>query len=118
MDANGAGMMWSWQTGYFSIDDGEDFIFIDTILPDFVLDWVNAPPQITLELLGVNYPISLPTTAPTVFGPYVVNTGAASFVPCRVRARQVALAASGSDLGTFNRIGAIRMRFSKDGRDN
>ena len=116
-DANGAGMMWSWQTGFFN-DDGEDFIFVDLILPDFVLDWVNAPPQITLELLGVNYPISLPTTPPTVFGPYVVNTATASFVPCRARARQIALAASGSDLGTFNRLGAIRMRFSKDGRDN
>lgn len=121
-DANGAGMQWSWQTGYFTLGDGEDFSFLDMIIPDFVMQWDAAPPVISLELLATDYPFGLGTSSPTVCGPYVLDAAtsplnlATLFVPCNVRARQIALSAYGSDIGTFNRVGAIRFRFAPDGR--
>lgn len=119
-DANGMAMEWSWQTGFFSLADGEEFIFVDMIVPDFKLSWSGAPPMIALQLLATDYPFANDGGADAlVCGPYSINAqnpGATQFVPCNVRARQVALAASGSDLGTFNRIGAIRFRVSPDGR--
>ena len=108
-DANGTGMRWSWQTGYFDISDGEDYVFVDLLIPDFV---TVGSPAIQIEVLVTNYP----DTAPVVYGPYTV-TPDTQFISPRVRGRQVAIAVSGSDLGTFNRLGAIRYRFAPDGRN-
>lgn len=133
-DADGAGMQWSWQTGYFSPGDGEDFIFVDLIIPDFVLAWAGStPPVITVNVLGTDYPIGLPDAPfatvgrepvdinqPLIDGPYTITTkqiGATLMVPCRLRARQIALQFSGSDLGSFNRLGAVRVRWAPDGRN-
>lgn len=118
-DANGTPMIGGWQTGYFDLTEGEDYPFIDLIVPDFVLQTDGAQPLITLNLLATNWPITLSTTPPVTIGPLVVNTAAngTQFVPCRARARQIALSASWSDLGTFNRIGALRYRYAPDGRN-
>jgi hypothetical protein len=121
-DANGAPMLWYWQTGFFSLQDGEDFVFIDMIIPDFVMEWQNAPPALTLELLATDFPFTVPDGVATTCGPYAITadassgTGATRFVPCNVRARQIALSVSGADLGTFVRLGAIRFRYAPDGR--
>lgn len=124
-DADGAGMIWSWQTGYFSLMEGEEFVFIDLIIPDFVLQWTGStPPVISVSMLATDYPIGLADGAnvgqPMIDGPYVITTaqpGAVLMVPVRLRARQIALLFQGSDLGSFFRIGAIRVRFSPDGRN-
>lgn len=118
-DANGAPMVGGWTTGYFSIGDGEDYFFVDLIVPDFELETTAAPPQISLELLATNYPIGLFSGEPLTYGPYLVNAAPNQplFIPCRARGRQIALSASWSDLGSFNRIGAIRFRYAPDGRN-
>jgi hypothetical protein len=120
-DADGAGMQWSWQTGYFSLMEGEEFVFVDLIVPDFVLTWSGAtPPVISVSLLATDYPIGLPDGAPLVDGPYTITTaqpGATLMVPVRLRARQIALLFEGSDLGSFFRLGAVRVRFQPDGRN-
>ena len=119
-DANGSAMIGGWQTGFFDLTEGEDYPFVDLIVPDFALQSVGpAAPVINISLLATNYPIILSTTAPVTVGPYPVNTMAngTQFVPCRIRGRQIALAASWSDLGTFNRLGAIRLRYAPDGRN-
>jgi hypothetical protein len=120
-DADGAGMAWSWQTGYFSLMEGEEFVFIDLIIPDFVLNWTgDTPPVITVSLLATDYPIGLADGSPIVDGPYTITTaqpGATLMVPVRLRARQIALQFSGNDLGSFWRLGALRVRFSPDGRN-
>ena len=124
-DADGAGMQWSWQTGYFSLLEGEEFVFVDLVIPDFVLTWSgNVPPVISVSLLATDYPIGLPDGAgvgqPLVDGPYTITTsqpGATLMVPVRLRARQIALLFSGSDLGSFFRLGAVRIRFAGDGRN-
>ena len=123
-DADGVGMQWSFQTGYFSLMEGEEFMFVDLIVPDFVLNWSGStPPLILVSLLTTDYPIGLADGAsvgqPLVDGPYTITTmqpGATLMVPVRMRGRQIALLFEGSDLGSFFRIGAIRVRFSPDGR--
>lgn len=125
-DADGAGMQWSWQTGYFSLMEGEEFVFVDLIIPDFVLNWTpgGAPPVISVSMLATDYPIGLAQGAnvgqPMIDGPYTITTaqpGAVLMVPVRLRARQIALLFEGSDLGSFFRLGALRVRFSSDGRN-
>ena len=126
-NADGAGMVWSYQTGYFSLMEGEEFVFIDWIVPDFTLDWTgDTPPVISVTLLAIDYPIGLAQGAlanppvPLQDGPYLITTtqpGATLAVPVRIRARQIALLFSGSDLNSFHRIGAVRVRFQGDGRN-
>ncbi len=118
-DANSLPMIGGWQTGYFDLTEGEDYVFVDLIVPDFTLNTTANQPVISLSMLATNYPIGLNTSPPVTAGPYMVNTGPGGtlFVPLRVRARQLALAASWSDLGSFNRLGAIRIRFAPDGRN-
>ena len=108
-DANGIGMQWSWTTGYFYLSEGEDIIFIDQMIPDFV---TTGSPTISLELLAQQSP----NDDPVVAGPFDWTTQTKLIGGFGVRARQIALRVSGSDLGTFNRIGAIRYRYAPDGR--
>ena len=96
-DADGQAMAWSWTTGYFSLMEGEEFVFVDLIIPDFVLNWTSAPPVITVNVLATDYPIGLATNPPLVDGPYTITAGSTLMVPCRLRARQIALQFSGSD---------------------
>jgi hypothetical protein len=107
-DANGAPMRWSWQTGFFDLAEGEDFSFVDLLIPDFT---AIGNPTINLTVLASLYPNG-PTAADGPH-PWAPST---NFVPVRARGRQIALSASGSDLGTFNRLGAVRYRFAADGR--
>ena len=108
-DADGVPLISSFTTGEFYLAEGEDYVFVDLLIPDFV---TVGSPAIQIEVLVTNYP----DTAPVVYGPYTV-TPDTQFISPRVRGRQVAIAVSGSDLGTFNRLGAIRYRFAPDGRN-
>jgi len=107
-DANGAAMIGGWQTGFFDLSEGEDFVFVDMLIPDFV-----TLGGATL-MLSV-YPTAYPNQATNQIGPFPV-TAETDFVPLRARGRQIALGASWSDLGSFNRLGALRYRYAPDGR--
>lgn len=107
-DANGAGMQWSWQTGYFDIVEGEDFVFADLIIPDNIT--IGSP-----TIYYTIYVTPYPNQPATVLGPYPSMTST-DFIAFRARGRQMAIGASGSDLGTFNRLGALRYRYARDGR--
>lgn len=108
-DANGAGMQWSWTSGGFDISEGEDFSFVDMIVPD--ADTIGNPTiyyTVTAQLY--------PNRAPVVLGPFVALTST-DFIPVRVRSRNISISQYGNDLGTFNRIGAVRCRVARDGRN-
>jgi len=112
-DADGVAMQPFLQTGYFTIAEGDFKTFIDLIWPD--MRWgqwsqaQNATVQITF--LVADYPGDMPQT----FGPYSV-TQATKYFNTRLRGRLVAIRISSSDLGSFWRIGALRYRFSQDGK--
>lgn len=110
-DANGVGMQWSWQTGFFDIGEGQEFVFADMLIPDHTES--IGDPTIDYTILVSAYPNRPPQT----IGPLPANSSN-DFIPFRARGRQMAIGAAGSDLGTFNRLGALRYRFAPDGRDN
>lgn len=108
-DANGVGMQWSWQTGYFSLMEGEDFIFADMIIPDMVS---TGGPTFTPSVEAVDWPFAgpSPVTVPLI-GPL------SQFVTFSARGRQLSFGLAGSDLGTFNRLGAFRVRYQPNGKN-
>lgn len=108
-DANGVGMQWSWTTGGFDLAEGEEFVFVDLLIPDSI---TVGSPTINYTVTAANYPNAPPITV----GPFPV-TPTTPFVPLRIRGHQISIGASGSDLGTFNRLGAMRYRTAPDGRN-
>lgn len=112
-DADGSPLIYSFQTGYFEIGEGEDLAFVDQFIPD--MRWGtfagSQTASINFTLLAVNYPGGPIRT----YGPYTVNQQTPSFNP-RLRGRQMSIQMQGSDLGSFTRLGRCRYRFAPDGR--
>ncbi len=107
------------QTGDFYLSEGEDFVFIDEVFPDF--KWSefggSEQAQIRVSLLCRD----AAGEAYREYGPFVVGKANPSFVPenpdgTRVRTRQVALRVDSIDTGSFWRLGRMRFRFAPDGR--
>lgn len=114
-DADGAPLVASFVTGYFQLAEGEDFVQVDQVIPDF--KWgtfagsQNAQIQLTFNV--VNFPGQTPRT----YGPYTI-TQATTILWVRFRGRQVSITVSSSDLGSFWRLGRVRFRYSTQGRQN
>ena len=106
-------MLPSFQTGYYSLSEGDYMTFVDWVWPDFKWGQYNQAQTATVQIsfLVANYP----GDTPTLYGPYSV-TQATEYFYTRFRGRLVAVKISSSDLGSFWRIGNVRYRFSKDGR--
>lgn len=112
-DADGQPLNASFTTGYFYIGEGEDFVVVDQILPDFKYGTYGASPnaQIQLTFNVINWTGDTPRT----YGPYTVNSST-KYITTRFRGRQMSITASSTDLGSFWRIGQIRYRYALDGR--
>ncbi len=112
-DADGQPLMASFTTGYFMIGEGEEFAFIDQVLPDFIWGTYGgaATAQIQMSFNLVNYPGDTPNT----YGPFTV-TQATQFIPTRMRGRQMSITVASSDTGSFWRLGNVRYRWRPDGR--
>jgi hypothetical protein len=112
-DADGAPMLSSFQTGYFTIAEGDQKTFIDWIWPDMKWGKYNQAQTATVQISF--YVADYPGDTPQVFGPYSV-TQATEFFYTRLRGRLVSVKIASSDLGSFWRIGALRYRYAPDGR--
>ena len=112
-DAAGQPLVASFQTGYFVLQEAEDFAFVDQIIPDFKFGTSGASPsaQIQMTFFVVNYP----GDTPQQFGPYTV-TSTTEYISVRFRARQIAIQVESSDVGSFWRLGKVRFRFQASGR--
>lgn len=112
-DADGQPLLASFTTSYFMIAEGEDFAFVDQILPDMI--WgTYAGPQTAQVQLTFNV-VNFPGDTPQVYGPYTVTRGT-TILPVRFRGRQMSITVASSDLGSFWRLGRIRYRWSPVGR--
>ena len=113
MDADTSPMTSGFTTGYFFVDEGESFVSIDRIYPDFRWgNWAGAKTaQIQLYVYALNYP----GDTPIAYGPYAVNSST-EYVPVRIRARQLAMGVYSSDSGSFWRTGHMRIRYNLSGR--
>lgn len=112
-DANGSPILSSFQTGDFSIADGDSMMFVDQVWPDMKWGYYggsqNATVNITFNVS--NYPGDTPQT----YGPYAL-TKSVQYISPRFRGRLVSLTVSSNDIGSFWRMGGLRYRFSPDGK--
>lgn len=112
-DAAGQPMSSSFTTGYFFIAEGEDFAFVDQILPDF--KWGTFGAGQTANIQMTFNVVNFPGDAPVVYGPYTV-TVSTEILSVRFRGRQMSITIASNDSGSFWRIGRVRYRYAPSGR--
>lgn len=96
-------------TAYFDIDDGQDLLFLDKIVPDVRL---AANRNIEITIFTKKYPH--PTADITTKGPYFFDDTDTK-ISARARGRQVALEFRATATGADFEIGKIRIGFQEDG---
>jgi hypothetical protein len=112
-DADGVAMDSYFTTGYASMTQGEDFTFVDYMIPDMKWGYYNQPANASIKI--TLYVTNFPGDTPTVYGPYTVTQASQAF-NTRFRGRQVAIKVESTDLGSWWRLGNIRYRYAVDGR--
>lgn len=112
-DANGASMQWSWLAGYLMDGEGEEFLFSDWLIPDFVVE--GNSPNVQPLIQTIDFSSNLPPTQVVVPS---IQIGTTSFVTYQARGRGIAFgfAAAPSNLGSFCRLGGVRIRIAPDGK--
>ena len=112
-DADGQPLVTSFTTGDFYLEEGENFVYIDQIMPDFKWETFtgNTSAQIQLTFNVSNFP----GDAPIQYGPYTV-TNTTEYLGVRFRGRLMSVTVLSADLGSFWRIGSIKYRFAVSGR--
>lgn len=99
------------QTGWWAITEGNDFAFVDFVMPDFKWGlYGTSNASINLTFFSVDYPGDTPRS----YGPYTV-TQATPYVTPRIRGRMMSLFIQ-SNNAAFWRIGRIRYRWGSAGR--
>lgn len=112
-DSDGQPLAASFTTGDFYLSEGEQFVYIDQIMPDF--KW-NEFPGGTSAQIQLTFNVSnFPGDTPIAYGPYTV-TQATEYLSVRFRGRIMNVTASSSDLGSFWRLGSIKFRYNPSGR--
>ena len=103
----------SFQTGYWSIAEGNDLAFVDWILPDmqFTSYAGGTSANLTLTFYATDYS----GDTPRAYGPYTF-TNHTEYINTRIRGRFMSMKVEGVDLNSFWRIGRLRYRFAHDGR--
>ena len=111
-DANGQAMMWSWQAGYSQLGEGQDMVFADMLIPDWA--GVIGSPQFVTNILTQEESNDTPTV---VVAPSIA-TPATTRITFAARGRQISIgfSASAGDVGSFWRLGLLRVRWSDDGQ--
>lgn len=111
VNADGAAMNWFIEGSDLEILEGDQYSFIDRILPDVTFTGSNETPGVTFKILKRNFPQSAFTTGYTSsVGP----TTEEAFV--RVRTRQFALRVEGGQQNMGARLGTQRFNIRPDGR--
>ena len=112
-DADMAAMQPYFQTGYFTMDDGDVMTFVDQMWPDMKWGYYNGTQNATVNITF--YVKDYPSQTAQVFGPYSVTT-ATQFAEPSFRGRLVSILFSSNDIGSFWRIGGVRYRYAPDGK--
>jgi len=112
-DAAGQPLVYSFTTGFFRLAEGEDFVMIDQVLPDFIwgLSGGAQTAQVQMSFNLTNYA----GDTPIVYGPYTV-TQQTEYISTRFRGRFMSITVAGADLGSFVRLGRISYRYQASGR--
>lgn len=112
-DADGQPLVSTFTTGYFVLTEGQDLAFIDWFFPDMKWGLFNGTQTAAIDVT-INV-AEYPNATPQIFGPFTM-TNAITFINTRLRGRQISLTFTSSDLGSFWRLGQLRIRTAKAGR--
>ena len=111
-DNNGAAMACFAQTGWFKIAEGDMYLFLERMLPDFKR--LVGSPTLQITVYTQDYGASGETLTYT-FGPFTVTPSTEYFI-VRARGRLASVKISSSDLGTSWRLGELLYYVSPSGR--
>lgn len=104
-------------TGYADLEDGETFIFMHWLIPDFV--WAGSSDLssrvLTVTVYLLDYPGDIDGAGPGILGPFTI-TSATQYITIQKRARQIALKIESDGLGVQWRLGGFRYKGAPDGR--
>jgi hypothetical protein len=112
-DAAGQAINSYFTTGDAQLTQGQDIIFIDWLLPDFIWHKSGASGSAAIQL--TLYSKYYPGDTPQVHGPYTV-TQSTKYINPRIRGRLVSMKVESNDVGSFWRLGGVRYRGAQDGR--
>jgi hypothetical protein len=101
------------KTGYFTLSNGNDLVFVDWLLPDMKWGEYSQAPNASLDMTF--YVTDYPGDAPKQFGPYTI-TANTPYIEPRFRGRYVQIEVSSNDLNSFWRLGSMRYRYAVAGR--
>ena len=113
-DADGSALAASFTTGYWALNDGEDYSFCDLVMPDmkFGMMGQSQGASVDISFTYAAYAQSATSTTPI----YVMKFGDPSFLNVRFRGRLASMSVSSNDVGSFWRLGGLRVRTAPDGR--
>lgn len=112
-DADGSPLTTTATTGYFYLEEGENFVYVDQIMPDF--KWGTFAGSQTAQIQLTFNVTNFPGDTPRVYGPYTV-TQATEYLNVRFRGRLMSVTISSNDTASFWRIGSIKFRYAPSGR--
>lgn len=112
-NADGMPLVSSFQTGNFYIAQGEDYAFVDQIIPDMKYGFFNQTQSATLQFTF--FVSNYEGDTPVAYGPYTFNS-TTEFIPVRFRGRLMSVMVEGSDLNSWWRLGKIFYRWAPCGR--
>jgi hypothetical protein len=107
VNADGSAIVSYIESGDGDIADGEEFSFIDKIIPDFKNQVGNA----TITLRTRDYPNDTKYESTNV-----VANSTTRYSSVRARGRQVAIRVQTNDLGDYWRFGTLRVNVNADGK--
>ncbi|MDE2096496.1 MAG: hypothetical protein KGL39_04560 [Patescibacteria group bacterium] len=109
-DADGVPMVTFATSSFVDLANGEEYIFVDQMLPSF-----QDISDSTALNLTLTYAKNTSDQVLNTKGPYSLNAST-QYIPTRIRGRFVSITMGSSDLGSFWQLGALRYRYSDDGR--
>lgn len=103
----------SFSTGYFSLTNGNDLVFVDWVLPDMKWGQYSQAPNASVK---ITFNVTdYAGQEPKVYGPYTFTQNT-PYVEPRFRGRFVQIVVESTDAGSFWRLGSIRYRYATSGR--
>ena len=103
----------SFKTGYFSLTNGNDLVFVDWVLPDMKWGQYSQAPNASVKITFNVTDYAGQT--PTAYGPFTF-TKDTPYIEPRFRGRFVQIVIESTDPGSFWRLGSIRYRYATSGR--
>ena len=110
-DDDGSAMNAFVESGDLELQEGERFMLVSRIIPDFAFSGLTSDASISMTMKGSDFPLETPTTLSTST---ITNSSTQSFIRARSRHQVVRIESSG--LGYGWRLGDLRFDMRPDGR--